>query len=78
MHSEDAVNGWNMRNVNLLVKVPEGHGFSVNGQFEPLKSIVCDSCGKDIPNGTKAVATTMWRDGQEIGTWEPVYGEVVT
>lgn len=75
MHPQDVVDGFKRREVDLIAKKPAKHGFSVNGKFEELRSLICDGCSKPITDGTGAVAVTYWnthREG-EPGPWEEEY-----
>lgn len=76
LHSEDVEAGWQQRTVTLIVKKPAVHQVKVNDEPIDLVSILCDSCGKPIPNGTRAVAITSWR-GVPISNWESEYGQVI-
>jgi hypothetical protein len=40
---------------------------------ETVRSLMCDRCGVEIPNGQKVVAVTMWRE-MEPEMWEHEYG----
>ena len=60
--------------ISLMAKgVPKGRGKTTQ-----LPEIYCDKCGEVVPEGTVALAVTMWRDEQgEIGNWEQEYGTVL-
>lgn len=78
LHAEDKASGWHKRSVKLIAKKPEDHAITINGKKQPqMETLRCDHCGEPIPDGTKAVAITMWR-GSPIGNWEQEFGEVVT
>lgn len=46
------------------------------GQVTPLPSIFCDTCGNEIPDGSVALAVSMWREHWMI-PWEENYGTVL-
>lgn len=49
------------------------------GKTTQLPEIYCDKCGEVVPEGTVALAVTMWREEQgKIGNWEQEYGTVLT
>lgn len=80
LHPEDARNGYTMRRVMVEIGAPPpGHGITVNGEFSPLKEIICDVCGEVCPRGQPACAVTMWRPSRETPPdWESDYGKVLS
>ena len=80
MHPEDVQAGWQFRMVHLSIKKPDDHGIGLpgDGYFarENLPSIICDTCGTEIPDGTIALAVSMWRESWMI-PWEEKYGSVL-
>lgn len=75
MHPQDVLDGFHRRIVPLLAKKPEVHGVTVNGEFHPMRSLVCDHCATPISDGTVAAAVTWWcehREG-EPERWEKEY-----
>jgi len=72
VHPDDKAAGLVMRTVKLRVKKPKLHGMTMNGEFRPLPSLLCDSCDQPIADGAEALAVTYWntkREG-EPGPWE--------
>lgn len=78
MHPYDVAAGWKRRVVYLAVAAapPPGHGFYVNGGYEPVPATLCDNCGKAL-NSDVAIAVTMWRSAvePEPDDWEKDYGQ---
>lgn len=79
-HPQDVRDGWQYRAVHLVVKKPDDHSMTLITDdaitTSKLPDIYCDSCGDAVPNGSVALAVTMWRDG-EIAEWEGGYGVVI-
>jgi hypothetical protein len=79
-HPQDVADGWQYRVVHLTVKKPDEHGVTIitddSVKRSELPSILCDTCGAVIADGSVALAVTMWREG-EIGMWEGGYGVVI-
>ena len=76
MHPEDVLQWMQRRTVTLAAaKKPEVHGIEVNGEFTPMRSLVCDRCNTPISDGTGAVAVTWWNKNREgePGPWEEEY-----
>jgi hypothetical protein len=80
MHAEDVSMGFKRRRVQITVKKPAVHDVTtlIDGKVtnvESLPSIMCDSCGAPIPDGSTAWAETMWRSSREgePGNWEKEY-----
>lgn len=79
MHSEDVLNRFHRRAVELLVKKPAVHGITViegvKTEFHPLRSLVCDHCDQPLNDGSGAVAVTWWNEHRESepGDWEKEY-----
>lgn len=72
LHPEDAALGFKRRFVPIKqLKVPRGHGLTINGEFRPLSMLVCDGCNVELPAGSSAVAVTFTRG--ELGPWEHEY-----
>ena len=72
---EDKAEGRIQRFVNLRIKRPKEHHVEItnfatgNVHRVEIPELVCDFCNQQLPNGTEAVAWTMWR-GEEPGKWE--------
>jgi hypothetical protein len=75
MHPQDVLNGFKRRITPLAVKKPDHHGLTINGEFKPLRSLVCDHCAQPITDGTRASAVTWWNTHREDepGLWEEEY-----
>jgi hypothetical protein len=76
LHPDDAAAGFDQRSTLIeAVKVPKGHGLTVNGDFSPMKNIRCDRCDSVIDDGSPAVALTMWNTNREAEPrlWETEY-----
>lgn len=78
MHPEDVMAGFQRRRVELRAKKPDVHQIQVNKKTFNLQSLICDNCGNQIPDGAKAIAETMWRDGITPWDWEQDYMEPKT
>lgn len=78
MHPEDAAMGFHRRRVHLKAKKPAEHFMEIiddtGTKRQYLAALACDGCGVYIPDGSDAVAVTMWRGDNEIGAWEQEYG----
>jgi hypothetical protein len=76
-HPQDVVEGWQHRVVHITAKRPENLEIQVltAGQktIIPVPFLVCDFCNAKIEDGAPAIATTMWRDGDEPERWEKEY-----
>ena len=82
LHPDDIPGGWKMRKVRINPTKPEGMEITVssgNGPEDmkvesriPVPHLVCDMCNVTIPDGTPAMAITMW-NGQEPPQWENEY-----
>lgn len=77
MHPEDAELGFKIRKTRiaavkappeLCIKISDG----VNEETIPVPELVCDHCNAALPDGSPAVAVSMWRDG-ELAEWEHEY-----
>lgn len=81
LHPDDVADGWQIRYKNLVVKKPASHAinFITDGKVrtEELPQMICDGCGAPMPDGTPAVAITMWR-GTEPPIWETEFGTLQT
>ena len=73
IHPEDARNGWHQRFVTFKATKPENLAITVNETMISVPPLVCDGCNVEIPDGTTAVANTMWQ-GPEPEQWETEYG----
>ncbi len=82
-HPTDIHEGWQHKLVHLSVKKPDHHAVTVitedNRRVISMDNILCDTCGKVIPDGTVCFALTMWRADQceGIEPWEHEYGTVL-
>lgn len=76
LDGQDQAAGFQMRRVDIAqVKKPAGLHITVNGEAEPeLATIVCDGCGKSIPDGQPVTAISVWRGGG-LGPWEKEYSQ---
>lgn len=76
---QDAANGWQRRRLAIEGAKPQEHGLTINGVFHPLSSLRCDSCGKDMAEGTPLIAETHWRPEREPEPhqWELEYGSQI-
>lgn len=72
LHPEDVAIGWKQRTLTGFAKKPKEHFLLINGERHDLHSLICDQCGGEIKDGTKAIGVTMWR-GEEPDTWEHEY-----
>lgn len=79
---EDELDGWKMRKVNIAqVKKPSVHQIIVTShpsgekKVTDLQSLICDFCNAQIPDGSPALAVTMWRTAVEPGPWEKEYSQ---
>lgn len=79
-HPDDVAEGWRMRKVHIKVKRPTdgSHQISIlSGGTEeiiPVPMVVCDHCNTELPDGTDAVAVSMWQ-GVDPGNWEKEYSQ---
>lgn len=85
--SDDVVAGWKQRKVGGKAKKPARHGITIKEgptlesletvSHEELATIVCDNCGKALPDGTDVIALTQWRPNREPEPreWEPEFME---
>lgn len=76
--AEDRARGLELRSTLIeAVKVPKGHGLTINGLFSAMKSIHCDRCDSVIDTGSPAVALTMWNTNREAEPrlWETEYAQ---
>lgn len=79
LHPNDIADGFMMRKTFMPVKKPKDHCMEIQTQgmiqVIPLSELVCDHCSCELPNGSVAVAVTMWRKDQEEepGNWEQEY-----
>lgn len=78
LHSEDAANGMKMRKVHIKeAKRPEKLEVRIQAGEEehviPVPILVCDHCNDEIPEGTPAVAVTIWEASGEPEDWEKEY-----
>lgn len=78
MHPEDAKAGWHMRLASGTAFKPPEHFITVNGVREDVPVLRCDNCGKDIVDGTSAVALTMWRHRLPPPRWEQEFLKDIT
>lgn len=74
-NAEDKAAGWLWRKVSFVVTKPAEFFRIVNGVREEVRSIGCDRCGDDIPDGKRVFGITMWRPRHEDepGPWETEY-----
>ena len=77
LHPMDVESGLKMRKVEGKAHRPKVHQIKVivDGQEESVTDVpvlLCDLCNEVIPDGTQAVALTMWR-GPEPDRWEGTY-----
>ena len=87
IYPEDAAMGFKRRVVEIVAqKPPELTRTLLAGKtmkelkvemVENLDTIMCDRCGKPIPDGTPCAAVSMWR-GPEPGCWETEYNKPIT
>jgi hypothetical protein len=70
--AEDYADGWRFRYREITAYKPAVHSAGINGKEIKLPGLICDFCGDDISDGTKAVAFTMWQ-GTEPEVWETEY-----
>lgn len=77
MHPQDVAEGWKRRRIHGLAKKPDIHQMKIiTGSEEEVFDIpvlACDGCMQALPDGTPAIAVTMWRedkDGRYAGFWE--------
>jgi hypothetical protein len=73
----DQDRGLRSRKTFLSGKVPEGHGFKVNGVFVPMNDLHCDLCDT-VLTGHIVVAVSVWRGQHDMGFWEPTYGRILS
>lgn len=78
LHSEDVANGMKMRKVHINeTKRPDRHEIVISdGETThriPAPILVCDHCNDEIPEGTPAVAVTVWEASGEPENWEKEY-----
>lgn len=78
---EDERDGWRLRKLQGLAHKPPVHntttttiekGRQTMKVIEELPTLLCDLCGKSLPDGTPAIATTQWRS-VEPPDWESEY-----
>ncbi len=70
--------GMMKRIVKLEVKKPVDHAITINGEKQPqLETIICDGCGRAMPDGTVGFAVTVNRPERTIGPWEQEFGKVL-
>lgn len=74
---EDKADGWKYRKIAITAMVPPNHGVTVSTDkettFHPLTTLVCDNCGEEIKDFSRAYAITMWRGNEIPGNWEKEY-----
>lgn len=84
MHPEDVAEGWKRRRIHGLAKKPAIHqiktitkmpGGESKTTVEGLPILICDDCCQELPDGTPAIAVTMWREDKEGPPldWESEY-----
>jgi|HubBroStandDraft_4_1064222.scaffolds.fasta_scaffold557507_1 hypothetical protein len=79
-HRQDVKEGWHYRTVFLSIKKPAVHTMTITTdgttKTSDVASVYCDLCGNAIPDGSIAMAITMWRENL-IGDWEHEFGTVL-
>ena len=83
-HPDDIAEGWKTRKVQIKTRKPAQHSIEVYAgksldrlklvKTEDVPTIFCDHCNIELPDGTDAVAVSMWRGG-EPGNWEKEYSQ---
>ena len=71
--------GWHDRFNFLAPVTPKGHGITVNGVFEPLESLMCDTCNNPLKGSAVVIAITLWdenREGEPV-LWEEDFGRIL-
>jgi hypothetical protein len=76
-HPEDVALGWKLRTTRGLAHKPAVHEVRIisaeSTEIKTLASLVCDTCGQAIADGSEAVAVTQWRGEGEPLAWEHDY-----
>lgn len=78
LHALDVAQGWSQRRLFLSnTHVPEKHGVTVGGVFEPMDDLHCDLCNEVI-TGQIVVAVSTIPPEKEMRDWESDYGKIMT
>lgn len=77
LHPLDVRDGYQMRRVVIRIRTPADHGFTVNGDFSPMRHIHCDHCDCEMAEHDTGIAVTTWNSHKEgePGNWEGKYAQ---
>lgn len=72
-----------MRKVPIKARRPDNHQITIHAGPEtnvmtsiiPLPVLVCDHCNIDIPDGSDAIAVSMWRQEEQAVDWEHEFSQ---
>lgn len=82
LHPEDHTKGFTMRKIPIIARKPENLEIvihmSIVTEKIPVTILVCDHCNVSIPDGSPAMAVTLWNEEVEgePGNWEQEYEEL--
>ncbi len=76
---QDVADGWVSRTVDIIAKKPTIHHITINRVAqEEFATLICDSCGASINDGSQAAAWTMYLPSKEgePENWEQEYQQL--